>query len=414
MSYDRTMIGTKRNDRIKTTAKNGLWVISGKIIAFLLSFALITALGNLVNKTVVGYYNFIVSALIIVSITTLPGMNNALVRAVSRGGDGSIWTIARRRVLTGLLGSGIAVLIGLWYLHIHNTTLGYAFLVAAPFVPLTDTLNEVAIYFFQGKRDYRKSAILTIAYQLLFCIPCIAVLFFVHTLPLIVGSFFLFQSIAGYIVYRQVKAGHSERDIESERFGVHLTIMQGFRTVSANIDRVLVGFFFGPAQLATYAFAATPISKLDQLIPIEQLSLPILSTTTITQEMKRKLLRRALLLFFAMIPLIGIFYLLAPALYHILFPQFLDSIPLFRLLLALELFSPVLLLRTSLLAWRQQRDLYVLETVTPLIKISLLIAAALWYGMLGVIVALLLAKCIESIFIIVRFQRATEPHFGSF
>ena len=89
---------------MRQLATNSFWIIFGKILIFIMGFAFITGMANLAPKEVVGSYNYILSVLTIVSITTLPGMNTALIRAIARGYEGSLRSMMRLKLLFGSIG----------------------------------------------------------------------------------------------------------------------------------------------------------------------------------------------------------------------------------------------------------------------------------------------------------------------
>lgn len=251
--------------------KNSFWIIAGKIIIFLLGFAFVTGLANLVPKNTVGNYNYIIAVLTIASIATLPGMNSALTRAVARGFEGSIKPMMRLKFLYGLFGSAVALIFGLFYVLHGEHSLGIAFLIAAPFVPMTDTYSEMAYSFFQGRKNFKKTMFLAIICQVIFSVPSFIILFFTHNLIIISSSFFVFQTIGGLLVYNSAQPANDVRDHESEKLGLHLTLIGAPRIIAFNIDTIIVFAVTGPVAAAIYTFAFTPMQKLEQLIPIDML-----------------------------------------------------------------------------------------------------------------------------------------------
>ncbi len=398
---------SQRAINLKATAQNSFWVISGKLIIFLLGFAFVTGLANLVPKGVVGSYNYIIAVLTIASITTLPGMNGALTRAVARGFEGSIKPMMRLKFLYGLLGSAISLVFGLFYLAHGHHMLGTAFLIAAPFVPMTDTYSEMAYSFFQGRKNFKKTMFLAVICQIIFSIPSFIILFFTHNLIIISSSFFVFQTIGGLLVYTIAKPANNLRDHESEKMGLHLTLIGIPRIVAFNIDTIIVFAATGPVAAAIYTFAFTPMAKLEQLIPIDMLSLPNLSEQQPTSENKKKLWRRTFLLIGIMIPVIAIGWFLAPIVFHILFRKFPESVHLFRILLLTLLTTPFILLKTSFVAWNKKYALTINEFVSPTLRIILMAILGFSFGALGVVIGIVIARFVEAIIIGSLFANAT-------
>lgn len=383
--------------------KNTAWIIGGKLVIFTLSFAFITGLANLVPRDVVGSYNYLISLFAIASIFTLPGMGSALVRSVSRGHEGTLTRIMRLRLSWGTIGSIIALGIGIYYLIQGVPQLGYAFIISAPFVPLTDTLNELAYGFFQGRKNFKKSILLAVLVQAGFSLPTLAILFFTSNLLVIVLVFFGSQAIAGFLVYTNIHPHNDTVDTESIKLGFHLTIMNVLRTIANNVDKIIVWHILGPTSVAIYTFAITPMSKLEQLIPIEMLALPELSNQHLTLALRRKLFIRMLLLMLGLIPCIIFGIILAPKVFALLFPAFPESVALFQLLIMGIIFTPFLLLKTGFTAWGKKKELYTIETLAPTIRIILIFTLGLTFGIHGIIGAIILSKICEGIIIAVLF-----------
>jgi O-antigen/teichoic acid export membrane protein len=255
-----------------------------------------------------------------------------------------------------------------------------------------------------------------VACQAAFSLPTLLVLLFTDDLLILITVFWTSQAIAGFLVYRyaqsyvvhDVSLQNAEPDILSERFGFHLTAMAALRIVSSNIDRIFVWILVGPAAVAVYTIALLPFSKLEQLIPIETLALPLLSTREISASMKAKLLRHTLLGVVILIPIIAVGLLVAPFAYAVLFPEFKESVALFQLVCTSLIFAPFAFLRAGLTAWQRQRELYVIELVSPAAKIALFAIFGILFGVVGIVISFICAKAIESFLILGLFLRLKE------
>ncbi|MDB4984164.1 MAG: hypothetical protein JWM20_343 [Patescibacteria group bacterium] len=388
--------------------RNSAWIIGGKIAIFLLSFSFITALANLVPKNVVGSYNYIIAVLTIASIATLPGMNNALARAVAKGFEGSVKPMMQKKVLFGFLGSIISLGFGISYWFSGNHLMGLAFLLAAPLVPMTDTYSEMAYSFFQGRKDFKKTILLAVLCQACFSIPSLIIIFITHNLILITLSFFIFQTIGGLIVYGMIKPTNSLRDKKSEELGFHFTLQNIPRIIASNIDTVIVYAVAGAPAAAIYTFAYTPMNKIEQLIPIDILSLPDLAHQQNAPGIGYKIWTRILILILIMIPIIAIGWVLAPFAFHLLFPKFPESIFLFRILLITLITMPFVLPRTAFIAWGKNKELYINEIAAPCIRIVLMALLGIKFGALGVVIGIVIARFLEAGLVSILFSRLKQ------
>lgn len=387
-----------------------IYITIGRALAFLASFAVVMVMGRYVSRDTAGSYNIIIAALSIISITTLPGMTTALPRAIARGHNGAVRSILQRRLYWGMTGSMIAALTGIVLLITGNHSLGLGFIVAAPFVPLTDTFSNTAFGFWNGKKRFDRTALLTIAYYASLAVLTIPVMILSDNLVVIVLVVMLAQTLAGCAVYKTIsRQARGTNDPDSVQLGMHLTVMQICSIIASNIDRIITGIMFGPAATAVYTFAVTPISKAWQLVPFGVVSLPHFSAHTFTKAVQTIILRKTRNLFLISIPATIVLIIIAPIIYTLFFPLYPDSVIYFQLLCTTLLFAPIALLRSALTAFNQTRSLYIIEITNPLLKIILLIIGGAMFGLRGIAYATIAAACIDAIITTtVFFKSKTE------
>ena len=186
---------------------------------------------------------------------------------------------------------------------------------------------------------------------------------------------------------------------------MHLTVMQIFRIISANADRVIAWYLLGPIPTAIYTFAATPVIKAYQLLPIGAVSLPHLSTHEFTVETKRTVAKKSMLLFFITLPIVLCGIILAPFLYKLFFPHYPESVLYFQILIATLLFSPILLIDAALVAFHKTKTLYVTETVSPIVKIILMIIGGSISGLIGMTIGIFIATCFDFLLTLIMFYQ---------
>lgn len=391
---------------LKRVSRDSALIVGGRLLSFLASFAVIAVMARVLSPQVVGSYNYVIAALAIISISTLPGMNEAIIRAVGRGREGSIHAMLRKRVLWGLGGSVLALLLGVVMWVLGEKDLSIAFVVAAPFVPFTDTLSNLAVNFWQGKKQFGRSALVGAGYYVGLALVSIPIFLLFKDIVLIVASIMVAQAVMGYLAYRSIGRVDNEVDQGSISLGMHLTLMQICGILANNVDKIVLWTLSGPVALAAYVFAATPVSKAYQLLPISSISLPLLSSSSHTSEVRRKVLRNTALLFLLTVPGTVFVIWIAPVLYDILFPAYPHAVPYFQLLFLGVALSPVAVLRSALVAFRETRSLYILDMGVPMLRIVFMILGTLIFGIYGLIVGILLAHVIGSITTLLLFLSA--------
>lgn len=390
---------------LQKVSVDSMYVVLGKVLSFAASFVVITLMARFVPREVVGSYNYLMAVLAIVSILTLPGMNDAYTRAVGRGHMQTAKAMMRTRLLFGLSGSVLSVLIGIGTWISGNPELGLAFITAAIFIPLTDTFSTFAINHWQGRRKFARSALMGAAYYAgIAAFTVSAVLISDELVPIAITTL-LGQAVVGFLLYRMTDTTSGTVDTESQKLGLHLTVMQSFGILARNLDKVVVWSLLGPAMVAVYALAYTPFSKAHQMIPIATIALPYLSAQRFTRIVRNKIITYTGLLFLLSVPGTALVILLAPYLYATFFPLYPESVVYFQILFAGIAFVPVVLMRTALIAFNQTRALYMLEVGMPLLSIALFTGLGFFFGLLGVAFGILLGSIIGAALTFLLFIR---------
>ncbi len=388
-------------------AKGGFWLTLGKIITSVLTFILAIAFANLVPKETYGTYKYILSMGGILGIFSLPGIDTALIRAIARGYEGSLLVCVKTKLRWGIL-TGIASLGGAgYYLLQGNITLTICFLIGAIFFPL---MSAFILYesFWTGKKSFKILIKYQVLIQLLVVSILIPVLFLTDNLFLILFTWFstytAFYLIAFYLTFKK-GAPNKKEDPKVVSYGKHLTLMEILGIIAARLDRILIWHFLGATSVAIYYFATIPPQQIEEFLgKINVLAFPKLVQKD-KQEIKSTLPVKMFKLLILIIPIVVVYILLAPYIFKLFFPQYLEAIIYSQLFALTLLFYPRIILKTALTAYAQTKKLYWLRITTPIVQILFLITLTPVYGVYGVIAALLGTQLYATIFSFWLFKR---------
>lgn len=386
-------------------AKGGFWWVFGRIVIFLISLTIMMAFANFVPKETFGAYRYIISLIGILAIFSLPGMNTALIRAIAKGAEGMLLVCAKINFKWSLIGSLICLVVSLWYFFHQNFTLGISFLIVAFFFPFYETFPIFAS-FWHGKMKFAILSKYLIFSNFLVALILIQVIFLTDNLILIILAYFLSWSVFNGFLFKLTlkKVENQIEDKETISFGKHLTLMQIASIFGSQLDKIIIWQFLGPTALAIYSFAQLPILRIQELIPISPLALPKLSERNI-KEIENSLFKKFLKLFLFSIPLTLFFILIAPFIYKILFPTYLESIPYFQVLALSLIFIPFSLLGTSLITEMRKKELYFLSYIVPTFQIILFFILIPFYQIWGAIFAILISQIFGNLSILYFFKK---------
>jgi len=385
-------------------ARGGFWLTLGQIVSSLSTLALAIAFANLVPPETYGTYKYLLSIAGVFAIFTLPGMNTALARAVAQGHEGLIHSVTRSRVMHSFLGSIVALAGSSYYFLNDNLELSLALLIIAATLPVFDTANGYLSYLL-GKRRFDLQTTYHLLTQVISIGMLVFTIFFTHNIVLILLAYFVpLTLIRGFLYFRiarTISKDEAEEVIQETRtYGKHLTAMQILGVISGNIDKILLWKFFGPAQLAVYAFAiAIPEQIKGPLKGIGELAFPKFAAQTPEQIRSAlpALFRKLGLYALGLLGISVIYILTAPYIFALLFPQYMESI-LYSQVFALSLVTGASSIALAILSAQKKTTVqYVITTVQPLITVALLLFLVPLYGVMGAIVALVVSRFIAAI-----------------
>lgn len=388
-------------------AKGGFWLTVNKAGLLLASFITMLAFGNWLPQEAFGTYQYIMSATVIAGIFSLEGINTAIVKSMSRGKEGTFWAGTKERFMWSLVGS-LGLLIGAgWYFFQGNPLLAGGFLIASLLMP-GERIFEMFQDFWNGRKDFKKRTqytLLSVFLSLLILVPTI---YFTNNVLIILlayfGSHVLFEG--GFYLKTLRKTKNDEVDKSAIPFGKNLTVMSGLSKIASHLDKVIVWHFLGPVQVAIYSFAILPINKIKGLIPVIPLALPKLGEKKIDEERKRGVWDKFLKLFLIFVPMAAVLAVIAPFIYEIFFPQYTESVIYFQsLTLLVAIGGPLSLLNSTLISEMKTRSLYIIRTASPLIKIALFISLIPFYGIWGMVFAILVSEIFQGGFLLYFFRK---------
>lgn len=390
-------VGRKTDTDVRSLARGSFWWITGKAGVGLMAFLSMVAFAHWLPKETFGTYQYVLSWLAVPAIFTIPGIDTSLVKSIARGADGTMAAALRSKVTWGILATLVIAGFGAWQIQSGNLVLGIAFLLGATFAPVRETFAIYVAYWngrdrfdIQAKYLFISAAVNTAAVVLAVVLS--------RNMLVILGAFLLSKTLADMYLYRRTRNQTRNADVDASAiaFGKHLTAMDAAETVAAYVDKIILWHHAGAISVAVWSFAQTPIKKVLDLLPVVPLALSRMGGMDV-RAAKRSILRKSGLLFLFTVPVAALVVLLAPVLYHVLFPQYLDSIRYFQASALLIALVPFSYLATALVVELRQRQLYVSRIATSLLKIILFLALVPTLGIWGLVIGILAGEMVKGI-----------------
>lgn len=371
--------------------KDTSWVTLNQIISVILGVLISVILARFTTKIVFGEYNLLISIVSILSIVAIPGLNTSMLRSISRGKEGVYTKAVKLSFNWSFLGIPLLILIGFYFYFYAEQSVGIALFLSAIFFPLLYAPNNWTALL-QGKKKFDIFAKFSIIQSLLRALAIImAVYLGSGTLVPIFLAYMIVNSFTNIFYFFKCKA-YINNDLEEEgwqRSGYKLTFNDFVMLSYDYIDKIFIGIFIGPVELAIYAVAVSVVSAIrGSVIQIIKVTYPHIFAM---QKEKIKVYFQKIMLPLIIFNLIFllILVLILPLLMIILYSQkYEDSIiyaQMYCITIPLAIFMVVL--NTSLIALKKENAIIkfrLLGLIIILILYSILIP---FMGVIGAIIS---------------------------
>ncbi len=372
----------------------GSWLVFAQIMIGVISFGLSIAFAHFVPKDVYGTYRFLLSVFWTITAFSLTGLPTAVSQAVARGFDGAYSRAFRLSFVWGLPLAGIAAVMSGYYFLNDNPVLGWGSLVIAIFGPFMQ-MSLLYGAFLEGKKDFKRMSLYGILLNAFSGMLILVAMFFTSS-PLAFLAAYLFGNVAAGLFfcllawrkYRPTRASNPELS----NLSFHFSLMNILSTLSQQIDKLLVFHYLGATQLAVYSFAiALPEQAKTFVNSISTLAFPKFAQRPMN-EIGQNFWKRLWLFTGALAIAALVYMIVAPILFHLFFPKYLEAIIYSQIFAISLIFVSNTIPPTLLQAHAEQRDLYIFNIGVPVFQIIALVICTVMYGLVGTIAARILSR----------------------
>jgi len=363
--------------------KNSIWTGMGQIVSIVAGLILSIAFARLLNEQTFGQYQFFISILSIISIISLPGFSTSIFQSTARGCDGSYKKATKTSFIWSLLGIPILVIVGAYYYIYQHQILGLSLMLASVFFPLI-YVPTIWKSFLQGKERFdlcnkysslqaiiNTSVLITTIFLLRDNLLAIVV---IYLISLSVFNTLWFVKSLKYIKNKKI-------DKEVISYGWFLTKMRIVSLIAAHADKVIIGIFLGPVELAIYVIGTNFAKKFFELIKsFFTIASPKISRANTVS------IKLYSIVFIAASTMAVILYFSFPFLVALLFSdKYKDSIFLSQLvILFCPFFALNVLYKNHFLFYIRNKSIIFYESIAfPIIKILLMIPLLSYFNIKG-------------------------------
>lgn len=390
---------------LRYIVKGGFWLTSSKLVTLLASLITSVVFANVLSKETYGVYSYVLSIVGIFTIATLNGLDTALTKSVAQGAEGSFISIVYTKIRWGVLGSLGSVGFAWYYFSQGDVQLALCFLVVAAFIPFMDSFYLYVAYL-NGKKAFHLNAKYHTIGRLVVVPVLLATVFLTQNAVLILLVYFGIYTLIRFI-FLQVTLARTSPNVPTDTtvisFGKHLSLISVIDVFSTSLDKILIFHFAGPAALAGYYLALTPLKQIRGFIDgLNDLAFPKFSTKSHVL-LRKTLLAKVLKLCALVVPVIALYCALAPLLFRLIFPKYLEYARVSQLFMLLLIFFPFTLLHTAITSWGGRNKLYLISMGAAFTRITLLLVLVPMFGLYGAVATIMLTTAIGGLLTLYSF-----------
>jgi O-antigen/teichoic acid export membrane protein len=387
--------------------KGGSLLVLSQIVFSLRSLGIILIVTNFLWKEAYWQYNFILSLVWIASLFALPGTYNAIIQSVSRG---FLWTytfLLKKIFYFSSLGGILLIGCGFW-LHFFRDYPHYEiFLFLWVLFPFY-SISGIYAYFLTGIQDFSRRVQYEILTHIFVVIGAFFSIWYFESLPIFIILIFLIQTGVGMYFHKKIHLSpKQEIDYESYYFGMKLTALGILSTCKMHIDKLIVSYFFGFAQLAVYALA---LAMNEQIYSLGKIIATIImpKTSNLNQEQIRLQLPKLIGIIFFLFGTFSLFLILVyPYLIPLLFWESFSGAVFYAQILTAFVSIKIVFFILSYIDL-SQKDMYSTvfsSTISPLIEIICMILWGLYFWVIWVVAAKIFWDALNLLYFFTQYSK---------
>lgn len=372
--------------------RNGFWVFARQLSLVFGGLLIYMAFARYASQEALGTYQLVLSIISVASILSLPGMSPALVQAVVRKMDGTYVEVFRRSFWGSLLGLLFLLCLGVLLISLGNT-FGFLLLIVAPFFPF---LSAFTLWdgFLQGRERFDTIARYSFFLSFFQVASVCGALFFFQDDALFSVTFYIISTSVVHIALflkSRLLVRNEDVDESSVQFGFFMTKMSGLSIIAEQIDKIFIGFFLGPANLAIYTVVSFFGTRIKDVVrPFGSMLVP--KMTLEEAGFSSLLFRHRKVLFFGLTLAIfcgAIFLFLVERVDFFIFSgKYSEFFKLSRwYAITVVLSIPLTVIGYYIYAKRNAYALAVSNTVFYVFRIALNVVSIVFYGLEGAVIS---------------------------
>ena len=391
-------------------AKGGFWTTLRFFIGTLTSIATVAAYGNLLPRDVYGTYNYLLSLGAALSFLTFSGTGIAVMRSVARGYENVVPEALRIYLKYNLLAVATILATAIYYGYKGNLIFAFSLAMLSLAYPVSEAYH-LYVQVLTGKKRFDLQTKITSIVAVISAAVTIIALLLTQNVLILVSVYSVVSLLSNMIAYSITAKNldksqpNPEQVKEMKRTSLHLTGAGIIGVIASYIDRIVLFQVAGPAALAVYSLAIAGPDRLKSLVKNwGGIALPNLAQRSLYQ-IHQMVYRRIGFSVFVGAILFVVYFLLAPILFKLFLPKYLDAIVYSQVQALSLIVVPVSIYIGGVFASQNMlRAFYALNIGSHIFKIILFVSFGLMWQIWGLVFASLLFSLLNAMYGIIILE----------
>jgi O-antigen/teichoic acid export membrane protein len=405
--------GTFARMDMKYAMTGGFLLSITQVTSALFGIALTIAFANLLSPEVYGTYKYVLATYALVGIAALPGLETALLQAMSRGFDRSFLKGLAIKIRWGFLGTAASFCYAAYHWSRGEDTIGVLFIIVGIALPLMETLGLYTTYL-NGKKKYGLWTIVEVSIQACSTATLLTTMYFTSNLVALMIAYFLpYITVRGIVtvsISRRISQ-NAESDEGVLQYSKSLTIFHVLSRLIGSADQIVLFHLLGPVSVAVYSLATAVPMRMQGLFRITgTLAFPKFAARS-GAEIARALPRKMLLFGCAIFGMCAAYVFIAPALFTYVFPRYAPAIPYSQMAVFYTLSAVTYPFSSYLFSHKKLRANYIMAVASFVLKALCLAIFVPLYGLWGAMIGLLATSVLTitlSLYFLYQARNDTE------
>jgi len=242
--------------------KHSFWITIRYVVVGLFGLLITVGFARLGTKELLGQYQYVISILALLSIFSLPGLNLAALREVTKGNTGAVRQAIWKSFKWSWLAFPIIIGYGIFtFLH-GRPLLGEALILAGILFPFFYAPNTWYV-FYEGRSHFKLVTARIILSTIIINLALFAGLYAKIGLFWLIAIYFGVNAVCSWFFYGEMKSKMKSASAPLDmKYGLSCTVQKFTFSLTDALPPIVISFIFGFASVAIYQITYLSLSLI--------------------------------------------------------------------------------------------------------------------------------------------------------